>query len=81
LKDYINQYTDSKVRATILSVRNLEIRIIFACVGPVLGYLTDTFSLQTALLVAGIAYFVAAMLSIWPMIAKAPPKSSPKGRT
>jgi hypothetical protein len=46
-----------------------------------LGYLTDTFSLQTALLVAGIAYFVAAMLSIWPMIAKAPPKSSPKGRT
>jgi len=68
LKDYINQYTDSKVRATILSVRNFEIRIIFAAVGPVLGYLTDTFSLQTALMVAGVAYFVAAMLSIWPMI-------------
>lgn len=70
LKDYINQYTDSKVRATILSVRNFEIRIIFAAVGPILGYLTDTFSLQTALLIAGIAYFVAAMLSIWPMLKK-----------
>jgi cyanate permease len=68
LKEYINQYTDSKVRATILSVRNFEIRIIFAAVGPVLGYLTDTFSMQTALMVAGVTYFFAAMLSIWPMI-------------
>lgn len=68
LKDYINQYTDSKVRATILSVRNFEIRIIFAAVGPFLGYLTDTFSLQTALLVAGISYFVAAMASIVPLL-------------
>ena len=68
LKDQINQYTDSKVRATILSVRNLEIRIIFAAVGPVLGYLTDTFSLQTALMVTGITYFVAAMWSIFPFL-------------
>lgn len=68
LKDYINQYTDSKVRATILSVRNFEIRIIFAAIGPILGYLTDTFSLQTALLVAGISYFVAAMVSILPLL-------------
>lgn len=81
LKDYINQYTDSKVRATILSVRNFEIRIIFAAVGPVLGYLTDKFSLHTALLIAGISYFIAAILSILPLIAQAPPKSSPKGRT
>jgi MFS family permease len=70
LKDYINQYTDSKVRATILSVRNLEIRIIFAAVGPVLGYLTDTFSLQTALMVTGIIYFGAAMWSILPFLKK-----------
>jgi len=77
LKDYINQYTDSNVRATILSIRNFEIRIIFAAVGPVLGYLTDTFSIKTALLVAGIAYFVAAMWSIWPLLA--PSKPPPKG--
>jgi MFS family permease len=68
LKDQINQFTDSKVRATILSIRNFEIRIIFAAVGPVLGYLTDTFSLQTALLVTGISYFAAGMWSIWPFL-------------
>ncbi len=70
LKDYINQYTDSKVRATILSVRNLEIRIIFAAIGPVLGFLTDRFSLSTALIVCGITYFVAASLSILPFLKK-----------
>jgi len=70
LKDQINQYTDSKVRATILSVRNLEIRIIFAAIGPILGYLTDTFSLQTALMVTGIIYFGAAMWSILPFLKK-----------
>ena len=75
LKDYINQYTDSKVRATILSVRNFEIRIIFAVVGPILGYLTDTSSLQTALLVAGISYFIAATASILPLIAPSKPQS------
>jgi cyanate permease len=73
LKDYINQYTDSKVRATILSIRNFEIRIIFAAVGPILGYLTDTFSLNTALMVTGIIYFLAAMFSIWPILASPNP--------
>jgi len=77
LKDYINQYTDSKVRATILSIRNMEIRIIFAAVGPVLGYLTDKFSLQTALMVTGIIYFGAAMWSILPF-SGASPKPPPK---
>lgn len=70
LKDYINQYTDSSVRATILSVRNFEIRIIFAIIGPVLGFLTDQFSMQTALLIAGISYFIAAFLSILPLLKK-----------
>lgn len=70
LKDQINQYTDSKVRATILSIRNFEIRIIFAAIGPALGYLTDTFSLQIALMVTGITYFIAAMWSIWPFLKK-----------
>jgi len=62
LKDYINGYTDSKVRATVLSLRSFEIRIIFAIVGPILGYLTDHFSLKTALLTMGITYFIATML-------------------
>jgi MFS family permease len=70
LKDQINQYTDSKVRATILSVRNLEIRLIFAAIGPVLGFLTDKFSLSTALVVCGVTYFVGGILSIRPFLKK-----------
>lgn len=81
LKDYINQYTDSKVRATILSVRNLEIRIIFAAIGPILGYLTDRFSLSTALIVCGITYFVAASLSILPFLASPSPSKGGEQKT
>jgi MFS family permease len=77
LKNKINQYTDSNVRATILSVRNFEIRIIFAAIGPGLGYITDTYSLQTALMITGIIYFIAAMWSIWPIVAS--PKPSKGG--
>ncbi len=76
LKNQINQYTDSKVRATILSIRNFEIRIIFAAIGPALGYLTDAFSLKTALIVSGIIYFIAAMWSILAII-KASPQPPP----
>jgi MFS family permease len=68
LKNYIHEYTDSNVRATILSVRNFEIRIIFAAVGPALGYLTDRFSLNTALMISGMIYLLAAMLSILPLL-------------
>lgn len=68
LKNYIHEQTDSKVRATVLSVRNFEIRTIFAVVGPALGYLTDKFSLRTAFLISGIIYFAAAMMSIWPLL-------------
>lgn len=78
LKDQINQYTDSKVRATILSVRNLEIRIIFAAIGPILGFLTDKYSLSLALTVCGITYFVGGMLSIRPFLAS-PKIHSKKG--
>ncbi len=75
LKNYINEHTDSKVRATILSVRNFEIRIIFAVVGPALGYLSDTFSLRTALFISGLIYCTAAMLSIWPLLTASPAPS------
>jgi len=67
LKDYINRYTDSEVRATILSVRNFVIRINFAIIGPVLGYLTDNFSLSLALAVTGAGFFISALLSIKPL--------------
>lgn len=58
LKDYINRMTESNVRATVLSVRNFIIRIVFAGLGPFLGWYTDTYSLAEALSFAGIFFFI-----------------------
>ena len=74
LKDYINRYTQSEVRATILSLRNFVIRINFAIIGPLLGYLTDQFSLGAALLVAGLSYLVVAMIAAMPLLTKNKPQ-------
>lgn len=55
LKGYINQMTFSEMRATVLSIRNFVIRLMFAAIAPFIGWLNDYYSLQTALLVtAGI---------------------------
>ncbi len=67
LKDYINQYTESDVRATILSIRNFVIRINFAIIGPALGYFTDNFSLGVALAITGAGYLISALLSMIPL--------------
>lgn len=63
LKDYINRITTSEVRATILSVRNFVIRIIFAIWGPFYGWYTDAFSLQGAILIAGLVFIVLTSIS------------------
>ena len=58
LKDYINILIDSEVRATVLSLRNMFIRIIFAITGPLLGWFTDQYSLRAGLFAAGIFFLV-----------------------
>lgn len=70
LKDYIHQYTGSDVRATVLSLRDFVIRINFAIVGPVLGYITDHFSIGSALFVAGLSYLLMAIWAAWPLLQK-----------
>lgn len=67
LKDYINRYTKSEVRATILSLRNFVIRINFAIIGPALGYLTDKFSLSLALIATGTGFMISSLLCMKPM--------------
>ncbi|MGE0089433.1 MAG: MFS transporter [Bacteroidales bacterium] len=64
LKDYINKLCTSDVRATILSVRNFVIRIIFAILGPFVGWYTDKFSLQEALLITGLIILVLAIFAL-----------------
>ena len=51
LKGYINQMTFSEMRATVLSIRNFVIRLMFAAIAPFIGWMNDFYSLKTALLV------------------------------
>jgi hypothetical protein len=53
MKDRINHLTESNVRATVLSVRSLIIRILFALIGPVFGWFTDKIDLRFALMLCG----------------------------
>lgn len=67
-KNYINQYTESEVRATMLSVRNFVIRIAFAAIGPLLGWITDNISLDAALFLSGIIYLVSSLIIVLPWL-------------
>lgn len=64
LKDYINQVTNSDVRATVLSVRNFVIRIFFAIIAPFIGWYSDIFSLEGAALVSGLVFLLFAGISL-----------------
>ncbi len=67
-KNYINQHTGSEVRATMMSARNFIIRIAFAAIGPLLGWITDNTSLAKALCLAGGIYLISAILVILPWL-------------
>ncbi|MCF8336016.1 MAG: MFS transporter [Bacteroidales bacterium] len=63
LKDYINRLTESSTRATVLSVRNFMIRLLFAGIGPFLGWYTDHYSLSNALALSSVTFFILAAIS------------------
>ncbi|MCK5066635.1 MAG: MFS transporter [Bacteroidales bacterium] len=63
LKDYINRITASHIRATVLSVRNFIIRLLFSLTGPLLGWVKDIYSLPQALLLAGSIFLVISIFT------------------
>ena len=62
LKGYINRQTFSEMRATVLSIRNFIIRLIFAVMAPFIGWLNDAFSLAFALQIAALIIFMPGLL-------------------
>ena len=64
LKDYINQITPSEIRATVLSVRSLLIRALFAVIAPLFGWLSDKLSLAQALLIIGFVLMALALSTV-----------------
>ena len=66
LRNYINRYTESNVRATVMSVRSFIIRISFAIIAPFIGWIADNHSLNTAFYTMGIiGSVVACYCLIW----------------
>lgn len=62
LKGYINQLTFSDMRATVLSIRNFVIRLMFAGAAPFVGWLNDMYSLKTALLASAGIIFIPGLI-------------------
>ena len=65
LKGYINQMTFSEMRATVLSIRNFIIRLMFAAIAPFIGWLNDVYSLRIALLASAAIIMVPGALFLW----------------
>ncbi len=62
LKDYINRLCEPEVRATVLSVRNFVIRILFSAFGPFMGWFADLYSIKQAFLFSGAIIFVGGLI-------------------
>lgn len=63
-KGYINALISSDKRATVLSVQQMIGRIVFAAVGPFLGWVSDVLSFSTAMFFAAIIFFVLGSISL-----------------
>lgn len=46
IRTYLNQLVTSDRRATVLSITNMIGRLIFACLAPLVGWMTDSYSLK-----------------------------------
>jgi MFS family permease len=68
LKNMINAITESKLRATVLSIRSLLIRSMFALLGPLMGVITEKLSLSYALLLCGFIILFPGSILVYAMI-------------
>lgn len=64
LSDYINRVVSSDIRATVLSVRSLVGRVMFAILGPIVGWVNDAYSLSDAFLVCGLTFLTFGLITL-----------------
>lgn len=62
--DLCNRLVTAKDRATVLSIKAFSQRLLFAIIAPFLGYVTDIFTLNQAMLLTGIAGGVAGVIAL-----------------
>ena len=63
LKNQININTKSNIRATVMSVRSFILRISFAIIAPILGYLADNNSVYNSFLLMSVLIIVISSFS------------------
>ncbi|MBI9092559.1 MAG: MFS transporter [Desulfobacterium sp.] len=68
LKNHINEITPSEIRATVLSIRSLIIRLAFVILGPFLGWLADRAGLPSTLVAGGGIFLVTGVLAAFFLI-------------
>jgi MFS family permease len=64
LKNYLNRYTPSDIRATMLSVQNMAGNLVFAVTAPFLGSFVDRFRLENALLIFALVIIIFSLF-LW----------------
>lgn len=65
LLDFVNRITPSDMRASVLSMRGMIIRVLFSIISPFMGWVSDVYTLQQAFLVAGVSFLVLGSLSVF----------------
>jgi MFS family permease len=64
LKNYLNRYTPSDIRATMLSVQSMAGNLVFAIAAPFLGRLVDKLHLENALLIFALVIIIFSIV-LW----------------
>ncbi len=62
--EFIHEMTTKDRRATVISISGLLTRLVFTLVAPLIGYITDVFSVQEALLLGAVILVVSGSISI-----------------
>ncbi len=65
LPDYVNSLLHSQIRATVLSIQALMFRLIFIIVWPFVGWMSDVYSLKTALISSAIIFTLFLSISLF----------------
>ncbi len=63
LKNHINVVTPSEIRATVLSLRSLIIRLAFAGIGPLIGWYADHSGLPSAMIAGGMVFLLVGLFA------------------
>lgn len=67
IRDYVNRLIESDVRATVLSVKNLAQKVLYIGAGPLIGWVMDLYSLQTALYFSALFYGILGAITLFMM--------------